>query len=240
MFAFALWDEARRELVLARDRFGKKPLYYAQRRPIARSSARSSRRCSSIRAAPRSSTSTRLSRYLALEYVPTPRSIFAGVRKLPGGPRPALARRPGRRSSGTGISSLRARRPSRRPTTSTPRSFRERLREAVRRRLISDVPLGAFLSGGIDSSSVVAMMVEAMPSRRRQDVLDRLRRAELRRVGARAARRGALRHRPPRGGLHARASCSTCCRRSSTSSTSRSPTRRSCRPTCSRGSRASP
>ena len=154
MFAFALWDEARRELLLARDRFGKKPLYYASTRSARFSSGRSSSRSSSIRAARASSISTALARYLAFEYVPTPHSIFAGVQKLPAGH--ILTWRDGATSveaywdlSFGGTTSSRV-------TTSTPRSFATHLRAAVRRRLVSDVPLGAFLSGGIDSSSVVA------------------------------------------------------------------------------------
>ena len=103
-----------------------------------------------------------LSRYLALEYVPTPHSIFEGVRKLPGGH--FLRWRDGRASIER-YWDLDVRRATPTPiaTTTTSRSSAQLLREAVRRRLVSDVPLGAFLSGGIDSSSVVAMMAEALP-----------------------------------------------------------------------------
>ncbi len=161
MFAFALWDEARRELVLARDRFGKKPLYYAQ---IGDSILFGSElkallehpRC------PRELDLHSLSRYLALEYVPTPHSIFGGVRKLAGGH--FLRWREGHASIepywDLVLESDDARA---RSDDEYVEEFRWRLREAVGRRLISDVPLGAFLSGGIDSSSVVAMMVEALP-----------------------------------------------------------------------------
>jgi asparagine synthase (glutamine-hydrolysing) len=162
MFAFALWDEARRELVLARDRFGKKPLHYAE---VGRSLLFGSElkallehpRC------PRELDPGGLSRYLALEYVPAPHSILAGIRKLPGGH--LLRWRDGRvtiepywdLAFGAGETG-----------TSTEEEyveeFRQRFQDAVRRRLVSDVPLGAFLSGGIDSSSVVAAMVDALPA----------------------------------------------------------------------------
>jgi asparagine synthase (glutamine-hydrolysing) len=160
MFAFALWDASRRELLLARDRFGKKPLYYAElgETLIFGSELKSLRehpRC------PRELELEALSRYLALEYVPAPWSIVAGVRKLPGGH--LLRWRDGCVSIerwwdmplGVDVQAKSDR--------EYVDEFREHLRTAVRRRLISDVPLGAFLSGGIDSSSVVAMMAEALP-----------------------------------------------------------------------------
>ena len=116
-----------------------------------------------------------LSRYLALEYVPTPRSIFEGVRKLPGG---HLLRWRDGTVLGRALLGprLRATGAPARTDDDYVEEFRELLRAAVRRRLVSDVPLGAFLSGGIDSSSVVAMMAEALPAGARQDVHDRLRR----------------------------------------------------------------
>jgi len=164
MFAFALWDETRRELLLARDRFGKKPLYYAH---VGRSLIFGSELKSLLEhpSCPSELDPAGLSRYLALEYVPTPFAIFAGVRKLPGGH--VLRWRDGRVSVDRYWSLSFSE-----PVADCPRTDDEyaeeltaRLREAVGRRLMSDVPLGAFLSGGIDSSSIVAMMVEAMPSR---------------------------------------------------------------------------
>ena len=165
MFAFALWDEARRELLLARDRFGKKPLYYAQ---VGRSLIFGSELKSLLEhpSCPSELDPEGLSRYLALEYVPTPYAIFTGVRKLPGGH--VLRWRDGRVSVDRYWSLSFASGPSADDPDTDDEYAEEltaRLREAVRRRLMSDVPLGAFLSGGIDSSSIVAMMVEAMPSR---------------------------------------------------------------------------
>jgi asparagine synthase (glutamine-hydrolysing) len=161
MFAFALWDERERRLLLARDRFGKKPLYYAEVDGCLLFG-------SELKAllehplCPRELDPASLSRYLALEYVPAPHAIFSGVRKLPGGH--LLTWQDGR---------ARVERywdltfsPERSPRSDDEYAdeLRERLRAAVRRRLVSDVPLGAFLSGGIDSSSVVAMMAEALPA----------------------------------------------------------------------------
>jgi asparagine synthase (glutamine-hydrolysing) len=161
MFAFALWDENRRELILARDRLGKKPLYYAQ---LETSLLFGSELKSLLQhpRCPRELDFDSLSGYLALEYVPTPRSIFVGVKKLPGAH--LLRWREGRSSieaywdlefHGEAVTET---------ADEYVEQFRVHFREAVRRRLISDVPLGAFLSGGIDSSSVVAMMADALPS----------------------------------------------------------------------------
>jgi asparagine synthase (glutamine-hydrolysing) len=160
MFAFALWDASRHELVLARDRFGKKPLYYVE---VGGSLLFGSELKSLVEhpLCPQELDFESLSCYLALEYVPTPRSIIAGVKKLPGG---HLLRWHDGRASVERYWDLSFDAESDAKTDQEyVEEFHDRLREAVRRRLISDVPLGAFLSGGIDSSSVVAMMVEALP-----------------------------------------------------------------------------
>lgn len=161
MFAFALWDDSRRELVLARDRFGKKPLYYAD----LGDSLLFGSELKALREHPRCPGGLdfeSLSQYLALEYVPTPHSIFEGIEKLPGGH--LLRWKDGRSSverywdlSFGGDDATRS-------DDNYAEELRHRLREAVRRRLVSDVPLGAFLSGGIDSSSVVAMMAAELPA----------------------------------------------------------------------------
>jgi asparagine synthase (glutamine-hydrolysing) len=159
MFAFALWDDARRELVLARDRFGKKPLYYADLGDTLMfgselKALRGHPRC------PDEIDADALSHYLALEYVPTPWSILRSVRKLPAG---HLLRWRDGRVSVERWWDMSFGETQERTDEDVIEEFRTQLRAAVRRRLVSDVPLGAFLSGGIDSSSVVAMMVEELP-----------------------------------------------------------------------------
>jgi asparagine synthase (glutamine-hydrolysing) len=162
MFAFALWDERRRELVLTRDRFGKKPLYYAE---IGGSLLFGSELKALLEhpLCPHELDFEALSRYLGLEYVPAPHSIFRGIKKLPGGH--VLRWHDGRSSIERYWDITFERGGERKSDAEYVEEFRSHLGEAVRRRLVSDVPLGAFLSGGIDSSSVVAMMVEALPSR---------------------------------------------------------------------------
>jgi asparagine synthase (glutamine-hydrolysing) len=160
MFAFALWDEGERRLLLARDRFGKKPLYYAE---VGGSLLFGSElkallehpRC------PRELDAASLSRYLALEYVPSPHAILEGVRKLPGGH--VLVWQDGRARTERYWDLTFQPDGVHQSDAEYVEEFRDRFRDAVRRRLVSDVPLGAFLSGGIDSSSVVAMMTETHP-----------------------------------------------------------------------------
>jgi asparagine synthase (glutamine-hydrolysing) len=158
MFAFALWDRSRRELLLARDRFGKKPLYYAD---VGRSLIFGSELKALLEhpTCPRELDLDSVARYLAFEYVPTPHSIFGGVHKLPAGH--VLTWRDGSSSTKPYWDLTFDSGPDA-DEGDLAEELREQLRAAVRRRLVSDVPLGAFLSGGIDSSSVVALMAEAL------------------------------------------------------------------------------
>jgi asparagine synthase (glutamine-hydrolysing) len=160
MFALAIWDARRRSLVLARDRMGKKPLYWLDtgRRLLFASELKALLQHPDR---PRDLDRAALARYLAFEYVPSPYCIFAGVRKLPAAHLLVWER---------GRADLRRYWEMRFDHRGPPRSERElaaelraRLREAVRLRLVADVPLGVFLSGGIDSSSVVALMAELVP-----------------------------------------------------------------------------
>lgn len=157
MFAFALWDARRRRLLLGRDRLGIKPLYVSNdgRRLVFASEAKA------ILALPGMSAEldpAALSSYLALGYVPAPQSILRGMRKLP--PATLLVAEQGRSEE---------RRYWRLPqdvdrATSEDEwvdRVRRRLEESVRMQMVSDVPIGAFLSGGVDSSAVVAFMAAA-------------------------------------------------------------------------------
>jgi asparagine synthase (glutamine-hydrolysing) len=165
MFAYAVWDDADERLLLGRDRFGKKPLYYWH-------DATTFVFASEIKAllahptVPCALDEDALSAYLSFGYVPTPRTFFAGIRSLPpahvltlvpgGSPRierywslPVPGIEPGAKRLELGLEDAAI-------------EVRRLLEAAIRRRLVSDVPLGAFLSGGIDSSAIVAIMAGAM------------------------------------------------------------------------------
>ena len=154
MFAIALWDRRSNTLWLARDRFGEKPLYYHQdpRRLLFGSELKS---LLQEEGCPREIDSDALRAYLSYGYVPCPLSIFAGVRKLP--PAHLLRYR-------DGVTTLeRYWRPRLGPKLTMSDAEAEEtlvghLEHAVGSRLVSDVPFGAFLSGGLDSSTVVAVM----------------------------------------------------------------------------------
>jgi asparagine synthase (glutamine-hydrolysing) len=160
MFAFAIYDARDASLFLARDRFGVKPLHYV---PLADGSIAFASELKGLLANPavrREPDPTAIEDYFALGYVPDDACIVSGVKKLPGGTYLHLVRgKPlpapqtwwdidfSQRAKGS-IADLEA-------------EMRERLRAAVTSRMVADVPLGAFLSGGVDSSTVVAFMAEA-------------------------------------------------------------------------------
>jgi asparagine synthase (glutamine-hydrolysing) len=154
MFAFAIWDENQQRLLLGRDRLGKKPLIYAER--AGRITFGSE--FSAVLADPtvsREADHAAIHDYLTYQYVPTPASGFKAVRKLP--PAHVLV------FEGGVAKVSRYWQPSCAPRLDITMEdavgeTERRLKEAVRKRLMSEVPLGAFLSGGVDSSLVVAMM----------------------------------------------------------------------------------
>ena len=164
MFALALWDARRRRLLLARDAFGKKPLYYwSDGRRLVFGSEIKALLAAGVPAALEADA---LAEYLALGYVPTPGSLFAGIRKLP----PAsmlVADRDGVREP-TPYWDLRFPPAAElAPVTFAEAGERvlELLTAAVRKRLVADVPLGLLLSGGLDSSLVAALMARLSPGR---------------------------------------------------------------------------
>src|SRR3954466_2746659 len=159
MFAFAIWDVRRRRLLLARDRAGKKPLFWARRGD--RVWFASELRALLVDPELRLEVDPRaIDAYLALQYVPHPLSAFKGVEKLAPATTLSLAR-DGKRSDRywsldhgrklEGVSFEEA-----------TQLVRAAVSEATRTRLMSEVPLGAFLSGGVDSSAIVACMAEHM------------------------------------------------------------------------------
>ncbi len=158
MFAFGLFDRARRRLLVARDRLGIKPIYWHDdgRRLAFASELKALMLDPSV---PREVDETALGDYLVHQYVPSPRTIWKGVRKLPPGHRLVCDRQGVRVDRYWALPVA----PDRSLEAGACRErLRELLAEAVRLRLVSDVPLGAFLSGGIDSSVVVALMSRAM------------------------------------------------------------------------------
>ena len=158
MFAFALWDRNRREMTLAVDRFGKKPLYYAldQNRLVFGSELKVMLEVTDL---PLEPDLEALDEYLANGFVAAPRSIYRSIRKLPPGHWLKVSASGAIRLERYWEPRLEAESAWR---TGTPAGLaaelRSELETAVRLRMISEVPLGAFLSGGLDSSAVVALM----------------------------------------------------------------------------------
>lgn len=163
MFAFGVWDRRERCLLLARDRMGEKPLYYGR----AGSSFIFGSELRALKAHPEfDATIDRGSVALLLRYnyVPEPYSIYSGVSKLPAGSWLRVDTDPNANSEPVAYWSLQcvAEQGGASPFAGTESAARDDLeallREVVRSQMISDVPLGAFLSGGVDSSLIVAMM----------------------------------------------------------------------------------
>jgi len=163
MFGLAIWDDGKSRLLLARDRAGEKPLFWADVRGELRFA-------SEIQALlefpdqPRRVNRKALSLYRALGYVPAPYTMFDGIHKLP--PASLLIAEGGRTEIRSYWSAAAAaERPSRLSFDNTG-DLRETLLRAVQRELMSDVPLGVFTSGGLDSSLLVAAAARAMPGER--------------------------------------------------------------------------
>jgi len=157
MFAFALWDAASRTLVIVRDRLGIKPLYYATLPDAALLFASEPKALLTCADVDRGLDLVSLDAYLDLFYVPPPRSIFAGIRQLP--PGHLLTWREGQVSVERWWDAPpRAAAPRLRTLAAWAEAIEPILREAVELHTVSDVPLGAFLSGGLDSSAIVALM----------------------------------------------------------------------------------
>ncbi|XZE54981.1 asparagine synthase (glutamine-hydrolyzing) [Planctomycetaceae bacterium SH139] len=164
MFAFAIWDREKRELFIARDRLGVKPLYYSQTGETFVFGSE----IKAILAHPRVTAAmnlTGLSQYLSLKYVPAPQTLFENIHSLPPGHYIKLT------ASGSEINrywdlsypaSVSQAGPPQFSEEEYTNLLLEKLRDAVRIRLRSDVPFGAFLSGGLDSSIIVALMAEML------------------------------------------------------------------------------
>ncbi|HMV49602.1 MAG TPA: asparagine synthase (glutamine-hydrolyzing) [Blastocatellia bacterium] len=162
MFGFALWDERRRRLLIARDRMGEKPLYFAQTGEsfVFASELKALVEHPSVQ---RRVNLSALRKYLQYEFVPSPHTMLEGVQKLP--PAHRLIFENGRWRTerywqlSYGGERLKLN------EEEAAEEVRRRLREAVRMRLVADVPLGVLLSGGIDSSAMAQLACEAAGGR---------------------------------------------------------------------------
>jgi asparagine synthase (glutamine-hydrolysing) len=158
MFAFALWDARSQELFLARDRLGEKPLYYSL---LDSGELIFASELKALLVHPRFRREIdpqAVEDFFSLGYVADPKSIYAGARKAPAGAYLAFRR-------GSPARTVRYWSPTPRPSSGSQEDraeeLRARLAASVKSQMISDVPLGAFLSGGVDSSAVVANMAKA-------------------------------------------------------------------------------
>src|SRR5947209_17149507 len=170
MFAFAIWDARRQRLFLARDHFGKKPLYYSEQIPGMRLAFASELKAlACLPGFPDQPDTRAVARFLAFGYVPDPDTIFAGARKLAPGHSLTLDCG-GAADQARPIALRRYWEPRLEPDyerrfETAVEEIRSLAAEAVERRMVADVPLGAFLSGGVDSSAVVGLMAARAPGK---------------------------------------------------------------------------
>lgn len=163
MFAFALWDARRARLLLARDRMGEKPLYFTQLRDGTFVFASELKSLVQHPGVERRINLLALRKYLQYEFVPAPHTMFEGVHKLRPAERLIFERGRWRTERYWRLSYEGERLKINQAAAAA--QVRARLREAVRLRLVADVPLGVLLSGGIDSSAVAALACEAAQGR---------------------------------------------------------------------------
>lgn len=157
MFSFAIWNEKTRELFLARDRAGKKPLYWFEDRDGIYF-ASELKALYTLPNAPREIDPEAIELYLAYQSIPGEKTIFRGIRRLP--PASTLSWSPGTGARSEKYWELDWSRKTDLSYEDAKRRLLELIRDSVKARLVADVPLGAFLSGGVDSSVVVAAMAE--------------------------------------------------------------------------------
>jgi asparagine synthase (glutamine-hydrolysing) len=158
MFAFALWDSEQRRLLLARDRFGEKPLYWG----VFANTLLFASEPKVLLAHPAVKTSLNLEalrQYLSFDYVPAPLTIYQGINKLPAAHTLALADGEIKTQCYWSLSYQTKQPPP--SEAEAAEHLLELLAESVRMRLVSDVPLGVLLSGGVDSSTIAALAVRA-------------------------------------------------------------------------------
>ena len=169
MFAFALFDARCGELFLARDRFGEKPLYWASLPSGGLAFASEMKALLALPGVDRRLDVAAIAQFLALRYIPAPRTHVQGIWKLQAGEAISLRRGaslvstrfwstelPANGNEGVRVPSI----------EEAVEGIRDRVRQAVRIRLRSDVPVGAFLSGGIDSTAIACAVRELLPSAR--------------------------------------------------------------------------
>jgi asparagine synthase (glutamine-hydrolysing) len=157
MFAFAIWDRRQQTLFLARDRLGEKPLYYTAL-PDGTLLFGSELKSILIHpGVPRALDARAIEDYFAYGYVPDPKTIYSAVHKLPPG-HTLTVRRGAAVPAPHAYWDVSFREQTLRDERAVAEELTHRLREAVDMRMVADVPIGAFLSGGVDSSGVVAMM----------------------------------------------------------------------------------
>ena len=159
MYAFSLWDLAKRRLILARDRFGEKPLYYG----IFDGKLIWASELKALIAHPSVTTELDLNalrHYLSFDYVPAPLSIFKGIYKLPAAHMLIVENGEIKRRRYWDVAADPQARSKEATLEKRAEELRELLSDSVRMRLVSDVPLGILLSGGIDSSTIAAFAVQ--------------------------------------------------------------------------------